>query len=139
MARLVRNDAVRKLPQGVKLAKWTPIVVIPSAGADPRAAGTHLANMRRQGAGAGSDNGVRIRFPGCCDEHKQAIKLSTLATAEQLMTRAKRLADHIGHARLRPQDAKLEWEECRDDEPCSDCMDEAKAREEKAKQGGKAA
>ncbi len=139
MPRLLRNDAPKKLPQGVKLARWVPVVVIPSGAIDPRAAGTHLANMRRQGPGAGNAQPVKLRFPGCCEEHKQAIKLSTLATPEQLMTRAKRLTDQIGHGPLRPQEATLEWVEADGTEPCADCLDVAKERDEKAKQGGKAA
>ena len=133
MRRPVRTEAARPLPQGVKLAKWVPIVVIPSDGHNARAAGTQLANMRRQVTGTQNEHVVRLRYGACCDPHKADIKLGSLITATQLQALAQRLSMQHGHGNLRPQDAKLEWVQCEDELPCADCMAEAKEREEKAK------
>lgn len=137
MPRLDRNDPQRRLPQGVKLAKWVPIVVIPSAGHDARAAGTKFANMRRGGTD-GSEKPVRIRFGACCDEHKGAVKLDLLATPAELMRRAKSLSNHLGHGLLQPEKARLEWEQCESELPCIDCMEALAEKERKAKPGAAA-
>lgn len=134
MRRLVRNDPVRRLPPGVKAAKWVPIVVIPSEGHDARAAGTKPANMRRQGAGAGVERPVRIQFGACCDEHKGHVKLELLASPADLARRASALSNHHGHGRLMPDKARLEWEQCESELPCVDCMEIAAEKEAKAKQ-----
>ncbi len=134
MARLLRNDAAKQMPAGVKKARWSPVVVIPSAGIDPRAAGLKLANMRRKSPQSRPETEVRIRYLPTCDEHKQAIKLETLESQEQLRARCKRLTDQLGHGTLSPESARLEWEPLDDGTPCSDCMDaaESKARKEAA-------
>ncbi len=130
MRRLDRADPVKKLPPGVKLATKVPIVIIPSAGVDPSAAGTKLANMRRQGAGS-RENAVRIRFGACCDEHRGQVKLDNLASPAELMRRAKSLSDHVGHGRLDPSQARLEWVDCEPNTPCTDCLELALERQKK--------
>jgi hypothetical protein len=112
--------------------------MIPSGAPDARAAGTHLANMRRQARGGPTE--IRLRFPPCCDEHKQALKsVHDVIDEGSLASYAKRLADHYGHLGLRPKDATLEWLSADGREPCADCLSEAEQREAKAKQAGRVA
>ncbi len=134
MARLLRKDAAKQLPPGVKKAKWSPVIVVPSAGHSAAAAGLKLANARRKPASTRAETEVRIRYLPCCDEHKQAIRLETLENAAELRARCKRLSDQLGHGFLQPDSARLEWEPLDDGSPCSDCVDaaEAKARDEAA-------
>jgi len=128
MRRLDKADPTKQHPPGVKAAKWTPVVIIPSLGVSGTAAGTKLANLRRQGPGAGVERDVRIRFGSCCDEHKGQVELSTLAGPDELMRRAKMLSDHIGHGRLEPSKARLEWIEAEPNTACTDCLELAAER-----------
>ena len=129
MRRLDKTDPAKQLPPGVKLAKWVPIIVIPSLGIDERASGVKLANMRRQGSGAGKEGPVRIRFGACCDEHKAQITLDHLATGPEIARRARSMTDHLGHGRLDPEHARLEWVAADAHTPCVDCLEIAMERE----------
>ena len=134
MRRLDKADPTKQLPAGVKLAKWVPIIVIPSLGVDERAAGVKLANMRRQGTGAGKEAAVRIRFGACCEEHKAQLTLDHLATGPEIARRARSLSDHIGHGRLAPEQARLEWLPADAHTPCVDCLELAMEREAQPQQ-----
>jgi hypothetical protein len=139
MRRLEKADPAKQLPPGVKPAKWVPIIIIPSLGVDERAAGTKLANMRRQGNGAGKEGPVRIRFGACCEEHRAQIKLDNLASAAEIARRARSLTDHMGHGRLDPERARIEWVEADPHTPCVDCFELATERENQAQQARKGA
>lgn len=138
MRRLEKADPAKQLPPGVKQAKWVPILVIPSLGVDERAAGTKFANMRRQGSGAGKEGPVRIRFGACCEEHRAQIKLDNLATPAEIARRARSLSDHLGHGRLDPANARIEWIEAAPYTPCIDCLELAIEREQQVQQAQQA-
>ncbi len=135
MRRLEKADPAKHLPPGVKLAKWVPMIIIPSLGVDERAAGTKLANMRRQGSGAGKEGPVRIRFGGCCEDHKTQITIDNLASAADIARRARSLSDHMGHGRLDPEHARLEWVAAEPHTPCIDCLEIAMEREAQSRKG----
>lgn len=125
MARIVgiRKAAIPPLPQKVKWATWVPLLVIPSAGHNPKVDGTAGAGARRQGIFGRQERAVTLRYEPCCDEHKGQIKVKSLITEAQLQGLCTRLTMHLGHGMLQAEGAKVEWDECKDKIPCKDCLD----------------
>ena len=120
MARGVRKAATQKLPEGVRWATQVPILVIPSGGHNAKDDGADGA-LRNRGTGK-PETAIRLRYPPCCDEHKKAIKIEALVTPGELQATCSRFSQHIGHGRLQPGAAHLEWAECTDKVPCEDCL-----------------
>lgn len=125
MPRGIRNEAPLKLPEGVKLAKWVPLIVIPRAAPNKqqrRASGVDLASDRRQQSDPSAGKPLTVRYQPCCDTHKTQMTLNALETPQQLMARCQSLAKDQGHIDLMPREAKLDWAPCEDKTPCEDCL-----------------
>jgi hypothetical protein len=122
MARGIRKAATQKLPAGVKYATQVPLLIIPAAPRSTRADGTD-GTLRRRDTGD-RDNAVAVRYPACCDEHKSAIKVASLATDSELAAMCSRFSQHHGHGKLYAHQARIEWIACEDKVPCQDCLDE---------------
>ncbi|MDE2105364.1 MAG: hypothetical protein KGL39_49515 [Patescibacteria group bacterium] len=129
MARGLRKATPTKLPEGVKPATVVPILVIPSAGHSAKMDGNEQA--RRQPFGTKKETEVRLRYAPCCDEHKQHIKVSSLESPQQLLALTTRLTAHLGHGRLLPEKAHIEWEACQEKVACADCQEDFEARSKK--------
>lgn len=119
----IRKAAVPPLPQKVKWATSVPLLVIPSAGHNPKVDGTAGAGARRQGIFGRQERAVTLRYAPCCDEHKQHIKVKSLITDAQLQGLCTRLTMHLGHGMLQADGAKIEWAPCEEKIPCADCLD----------------
>lgn len=123
MPRGIRKAAVPKLPEGVKWATQIPVLVIPSSGHSPQGDGADGA-MRHRPTGP-QENTVKVRYPGCCEDHKKAIKVESLATEGELQAMCARFSQHHGHGKLYPDRARVDWVACTDKVPCEDCLTEA--------------
>jgi hypothetical protein len=122
MTRGVRKAATLKLPAGVKWATQVPILIIPSAGHSKKGDGAD-GNLRRRDTGD-EENTVKVRYPACCDDHKSAIKVESLATEQELTAMCTRFSQHHGHGKLYPRRAKVEWTVVEGKIPCEDCLAE---------------
>ena len=122
MARGIRKAPPQALPQGVKWATQVPILIIPSGGHSAKMDGSDGA-LRNRSTNA-NERDVKVRYPPCCDEHKKQLKLESLVTEGELASLATRFQQHIGHGRLIPERAKVEWAPCTEKMPCEDCMSE---------------
>lgn len=120
MARGIRKTAVPKLPEGVRWATQIPLLVIPSSGHSAKGDGADGA-LRHRGTG-GKENAVTVRYPACCDQHKGAIKVESLATEQELAAMCSRFSQHHGHGKLYPERARVDWIACEDKVPCEDCL-----------------
>ena len=128
MPRGIRNAAPLKLPDGVRLSKWIPIISVPRSGPTKqmrRQEGTDLAQQRRQQSDPNAGQPLRLRYAPCCEEHKKEMTLAALESPAQLLFRCQSLAKDQGHFDLLPKQATLEWQKDEDNTPCRDCIEEA--------------
>lgn len=131
MSRGIRNTAPVKLPEGVKLAKWAPVILVPRpplTKQQRRMEGTDLAQDRRQATDPNADKPLALRYPPCCEVHKSKMTLEAIEKPERLASRCQQLAMQLGHLGLRVREAKLTWVECEDEMPCADCVEEYEAK-----------
>ncbi len=145
MPRGVRKTAQQRLPEKVKWASHFPVLVIPSAGHSGLMEGTEIATgpagrqrksgvERRTPTNSKREQEVALRYGACCDAHKAEIEtegVNALITPAQLQGLANRLSQHYGHGALQPRRAQIEWEPCKEQVPCQDCLEAA--REEAAR------
>lgn len=125
MPRGIRNEAPLKLPEGVKLAKWVPLIIVPRSPSNKqqrRAEGVDLATSRRQQTDPHAGQPLTFRYQPCCETHKAQMTLTALESPQQLMARCQSLAKDQGHIDLMPREAKLDWMACEDKMPCEDCL-----------------